>query len=337
MSDRPAVSLAPCEFWDRHHHISEDPGFWMAHLLCRRAINRRVSGDERVWPLDFLYASSGGRRFERLLSLGCGTGRLERAVRRLGIATSVEAVDGSAVSVELAREKAREEGIGGIVYRVADLNRLELPRGRYDAVVFHESLHHVASVERLLQRVRRALTPSGLLFLDEWTGPSRDEWDDGRLERARSLFAELPLAWRKWPELRPPVEENDPTEAVRSSAILPALRRLFDLTVERPYGGQILSILLPQLSREAISPEAFDGIVSGWLALEGVELEKRPVSSCYAAILARPRRGLSAFPGELATYAVRARLAARYRLPAIFRARRRWTRPGTASSDGMGR
>ena len=326
-------SLALCEFWDSHHHISEDPGFWMADALCRRAINMRVSGDEAVWPLDFLHASSGGRRFDRLLSLGCGTGRVERAVRRLDIARMVDAVDGSTVSIELAREKAREEGIGGIEYRVADLNRLDLPPRRYDAVVFHQSLHHVNSVERLLQQVRRTLVVSGLLFLEEWTGPSRFEWDPAKLDRARAAFARLPLEWRQWPELRPPIEEHDPTEAVRSSAILPSLRRLFDPIVERPYGGQILSILLPQLRREVIPEHEWSRLVSEWLALEDAELRDRPAASYYTAILARPRRGLAAILGESATLLVRAGLAARYRLPEMIGPNRV---RGAARSDGIG-
>jgi SAM-dependent methyltransferase len=317
MSREPADSRSGCAFWDRHHHISENPDFWMAHPACREAINFRVSGDPGVWPLDFLHAAAGRPRFERLLSLGCGTGRLERAVRRLGIAEEVEGVDGSAVSIDLARQAARSEGLSGIEYRVADLDRLELARARYDAVVFHASLHHVASVERLLQRVRRALRTPGFLFLDEWTGPSRSEWNDGNLERPRELFARLPAAWRRWPQLRPPIEENDPSEAVRSSAILPALRRLFRLEVEKPYGGQIISILLPQVAREAVPADALEALVAGWLALETAELDRNPASSYHAAILARPRRGIAAVPGEAVTFAVRARLAMRHRVLAV--------------------
>lgn len=317
------------EFWDRQHGISYDPGFWMADPACRRAINLRVSGDEAVAPLDFLYARSGRRRFERLLSLGCGTGRVERAVRRLDIAQSVDAVDGSAVSIDLARQNAREEGLDGIAYRVADMNRLDLPRGRYDAVVFHQSLHHVNSVERLLQQVRRTLTSTGLLFLEEWTGPSRFDWGDpAKLEGARSAFARLPVEWRQWPELKPPIEEHDPTEAVRSSAILPSLHRLFEPIVDRPYGGQIVSVLWPQVRRDAIPEADWARLVPEWLALEDAELRARPASSYYAAILARPRRGVAGVVGEAATFLVRAGLAARYRLPAMLR--------GASGDDGIG-
>jgi SAM-dependent methyltransferase len=316
-SDVPhGASLAAtigCDFWDHHHHISEDKDFWMAHPACREAINRRVSGDRGVYPLDYLYASAGTPRFQRALSLGCGTGRLERAMSRLGIAAEIDAVDGSRVSIGIAQEKAEQEGLPGIRYRVADLNTVRLDRGVYDAVVFHQSLHHVASVEKLLERVSAALKPNGFLFLEEWTGPSRFEWNPPRLARARSFFEAVPEQWRKWPEVRAPIEEADPSEAVRSSAILPAVRRLFTIRLERPYGGQIVSILLPQVERERMPAGELDALIASWLALEEAELERDPAASVYTAILAVPRTGMARAVARLASLTVRARLALRYR------------------------
>ena len=298
------------EFWDRNPHLSTDPEFWMAHPICRRAINARVSGREETWPLDFLYERAGSPHFRRMLSLGCGTGRLERAVRRLDIADTIEAIDASAVSIEIARATAREEGFPEIEYSVADLNRLRLSVARYDAIVFHQSLHHVRAVERLVDQVRRALTPRGLLFLEEWTGPSRFDWSPALLARARALFSGVPREWRKWDDLRTPIEENDPTEAVRSSAIRPTVRRLFATLVDRPYGGQIVSVLLPQLERAVIPSLALDDLIARWLALEAEELAESPESSYYNAMLARPRGGAGAVAGRVANVAIRTRQAA---------------------------
>jgi SAM-dependent methyltransferase len=317
----PGSSLAAttgCDFWDRHHHISEDGDFWMAHPSCREAINRRVSGDRGAYPLDHLYFSAGEPRFRKALSLGCGTGRLERAMARLGIAADIDAIDGSSVSIKIARAKALEEGLTTIHYEVADLNRVRLPRRAYDAVVFHQSLHHVTSVEKLLERVLSSLKPDGLLFLDEWTGPSRFEWNERKLSQATSLFAAVPAAWRKWADLRAPIEADDPSEAVRSSAILPAVHRLFSVRLERPYGGHVVAVLLPQLERPQIPPRELDELISKWLAIEDGDLERAPGASYYTAILAVPRRGLGRLLGRLASLGVRARLAFRYRvLPAL--------------------
>ena len=314
-------------FWDEHHHVAEDPDYWMAHPLCREAINRRVSGDPHVWPLD-AFAGFAGRRLGRTLSLGCGLGSLERAARRINLCETIEGVDGSPASLAQARDRARDEGLDGITYTRANLNELSLPRGTYDAVFFHQSLHHVRSVEKLLARVARALAPEGLLYLDEWTGPSRTDWTWPRLTRARALYAELPREWRLWPELRFPIEEDDPSECVRSSAILPTVRRLFHVTAFRPYGGHLVAVLMSQLDRPRIPPAELDARIRQWLAEEDEDLVRAPEQSYYAVLAARPRRGIGAAWAEAANYGVRLGLAARYRIPAAFDAAFRPARTG---------
>jgi|GEM_PF-277731 len=306
------------EFWDRHHHIVEDPGFWMAHPLCRLAINRRVSGDPNVWPLSAL-AACAGRRFRRALSLGCGTGSLERAAMRLNFCEEIGALDSSEASLHVAREKALEEGIAGIHYRRGDLNHLRLPRRTYDVAIFHQSLHHVASIEKLLARVALSLTPDGLLALDEWTGPSRYEWDAKRLARVRRLFEHLPPEWRRWLELRDPIEHEDPSEAIRSSAILPSVRQLFRVIVERPYGGHIVSILLSQAALDRIPKDLLDRLVSCWLAIEDEDLARDPALSFHTALVARPRVGIDGIASRGSVFLIRALRKAGYD-PASMRA-----------------
>jgi SAM-dependent methyltransferase len=190
-------------FWDSHQHINQDPTYWMAQPQCRLAINRRVCGEPYVWPLD-AFKRFVGRRFKRGLSLGSGSGNLERAARQLDLCEEIEGVDGSEASVSLARSKASEEGLSGISYRSGNLNTLRLPRGQYDVVFFHASLHHVRSIEKLLARVERAMTPDGVLFIEEWVGPSRDEWNDAKMSRMRALYDQLPPSWKLVPILLTP-------------------------------------------------------------------------------------------------------------------------------------
>jgi O-antigen biosynthesis protein len=307
-------------YWDRHHqHRTDDPDFWMADADCRRAINRRVTGDTDLWPLDWFHRTWVGRPFRRALSLGCGSGSLERSARRLGLCESITGVDASEASLAEARAHASEEKLDGISYRAADLNALTLPRAHHDAVLFHQSLHHVRSVEKLLARVARALEPEGLLYLDEWTGPSRSEWRPERLATARALYDALPVAWRLQPALKAPIERYDLSETVRSSAILPAVRRLFEVVEERPYGGQLVAVLLPQVDAAAMPPLARRELVRSWLALEDEELGRDSSRSYHTVIVARPRRGASAALGQASNFAVRVGLALRYRVPTAIR------------------
>jgi hypothetical protein len=52
MSGR-APEDAVARYWDENRQKAKDPAYWMAHPLCRQAINRRVSGDPHEWPLDW--------------------------------------------------------------------------------------------------------------------------------------------------------------------------------------------------------------------------------------------------------------------------------------------
>src|SRR5262249_42930436 len=131
-------------------------------------------------------------------------------------------------------------------------------------------------------------------------------------------FSDIPFEWKRWPRLQPPVELNDPSEAIRSSAILPAVRRLFSIIEERPYGGQLVSVILPQLDRSRVPPAELDRLILDWLSPEDDEL-RHPLERIHRpAILASSRRGVALLAGKSRGFAVRVGLAMRYRLlPAL--------------------
>jgi SAM-dependent methyltransferase len=298
-------------FWDKNQHINQDPTYWMADPQCRLAINRRVCGEPSVWPLE-AFKRFAGRRFKRGLSLGSGLGSLERTARQLDLCEEIEGIDGSEASLQLARSKATEEGLSGISYRFGNLNSLQLPRAAYDVVFFHASLHHVRSVEKLLARVERAMTPEGVLFIEEWVGPSRDEWNAEKMSRMRALYDELPPSWKLVPTLQPPILVDDPSEAVRSSAILPAIRRLFDVLVERPYGGHLVAVILSQLAPGKVSQSERQALIQRLLALEELDLAQDPSCTFHTALVAQRKRGPERAAGHVRNVLLRPILAADY-------------------------
>ena len=62
-----------------------------------------------------------------------------------------------------------------------------------------------------------------------------------RAQRLRRAAPDL----KNRPELAIPLPMDDPSESIRSSSILPAVRRLFDVVEDRPYGGNILWFVFP--------------------------------------------------------------------------------------------
>ncbi len=280
-------AAAAREFWDAGAPGEPEDRYWGAQPLVRRAINRRVTGDPNRWPMEWFADRYVPAALPVGLSVGCGTGLLERDVFLKGICERVEGVDFSPEAITEALREAEDAGLGRrLAYRVEDINAIRLPAAAYDIVFFHGSLHHIRNVERVLEEVHAALKPGGLLFLDEYMGPSRSEWREADWGFARSAFDALPEELKNRPELAIPLPMDDPSESVRSSAILPAARRLFTILEDRPYGGNILWFVFPCLDIARLREDRTDAL-SRLIALEDHLLDRRWVESYFRVIVAR--------------------------------------------------
>jgi SAM-dependent methyltransferase len=289
LREERAETAAARRFWSSEGVREAEDHYWGAQPLVRRAINRRVTGDPNRWPMEWFAEMYAREPFARGLSVGCGSGLLERDVLAKGICEAMEGIDFSEESLEQARFAAEEGHLSDrLEYRAEDINALKLPRGRYDIVFFHGSLHHVRQIERVLTEVRHSLKPGGLVYLDEYMGPSRSEWTDGEWGFARSAFDSLPEDLKNRPNLMIPLPLDDPSESIRSSAIRPAAARLFEVVEERPYGGNILWFVFPCLDMERLRQDS-TGALSRLIALEEHLLERGWVESYFRVIVARKR------------------------------------------------
>jgi SAM-dependent methyltransferase len=237
-------------YWDRlERHAEVD--MWMAHPRVRERINLRVSGERGVWPTTWLARRIAPRLpLGRVASLGSGLGALERDLVRQGIARRVVGVELAPRCVEEARRLAAGERLDDrIDYVRADARDWLTGERGLDAVFFHGSLHHFDRLDDLLARVRSALAPGGLVYLDEYVGPARDEWRPRHLLRWNLLYYRLPRALRRTRIVRAPRNDDDPTESIASSSIPAAMERAFELVERRDYGGQLVAWMYPYLAR----------------------------------------------------------------------------------------
>lgn len=270
-----------------------DPATWLAHGLqwlhldaVREHIQEQVTGDAAVSPLEWFFQTVGAAQplpLRRVLVLGCGQGTVERQVARAGWANEIVAIDLSAKVLAVARANAAADGLA-IQYLQADMNHLPLGQpgfepASFDAVLGVSSVHHCADLEHLYASLHRLLVPTGWLFLDEYVGPDRFQFPDHQVRFLNQLLDLLPGHLRslydgrvKGNLSRPTVEAVvaiDPSEAVRSSQVLPLLGRHFDVLQRRPYGGAILRVLLSDIAQNFQ-----DAAARPWLhALLGVEEE----------------------------------------------------------------
>jgi SAM-dependent methyltransferase len=146
----------------------------------------------------------------------------------------------------------------------------------------HQSLHHVAKLEKLLLGVLDALKADGILYLDEYVGPSRTFWDDENVAPYAARYVSFAREVRRWDALPPPIQPDDPTEAIRSGEILDQLAVGFETEEFRGYGGAILSIIGPGLNIDDAPPETL---------AELIESDRLVRPDFYAVIVARPKRG----------------------------------------------
>ena len=111
--------------------------------------NRRLSYE------DIIYDGIAGTR---VLEYGCGTGSHSREMARRGAA--VVGIDISSVGIDVARQRARDQGIDGIRYEVMDAEDMTFADSGFDLVIGEGILHHL-SLETSYAELARVLKPTG--------------------------------------------------------------------------------------------------------------------------------------------------------------------------------
>jgi SAM-dependent methyltransferase len=278
---------------------------WLDSPVVQAEVNRRATGDPRVGWTEYVtakYLVRDGRGCHRGLSLGCGAGALERQLRALGACDEIDALDISPAALAEARRRAAEAGVTGVRYEERDLNRLTLPAAVYDAVFAAMSAHHVTGLENLYAQVRRALRPGGVFVLWEFVGPTLFRFTPKAVRVINDVLALLPDRLRREAacpgRLRteivvPTLElmaEVDPSEAIRSSEIIPLLDREFDVLERRDWGGTVAHLLLNEIAHnfDPASPED-TALLKLILYLEDVLIREGVLESDFTLIVAAPR------------------------------------------------
>lgn len=257
---------------------------WAEHALTARHINKMVTGDPSVYWIDWAAHSVLADRRGTGLSLGCGTGYLERHILEQRLASEMEAIDISPQAIDEARRAA---GSLDVTYRCDDLNKLVLEEDAYDFVVSAAALHHVTDLEQCLCQVHRSLKPGGVLIMNEFVGPVRFQWTDAQLELANRVYAALPRRYRMnhltgleqvAVKRRPLCDmiKADPSEAVRSDEIIDLAESLFERVSLRPIGGSLLHPLLEGIIGNFNEGDLLDDTVLRMM----IDLDAQSVFTC---------------------------------------------------------
>ena len=117
-------------------------------------------------------------------------------------------------------------------------------------------------------------------------GPSRSEWTDAEWGFARSAFDALPEELKNRPELAIPLPMDDPSESVRSSAILPACGASSTFSRTGPTAATSSGSSSPASTSRACTEDR-TGALSRMIALEDHLLEKGWVESYFRVFVGR--------------------------------------------------
>jgi SAM-dependent methyltransferase len=245
------------EFWTRQHG-KEDLGThdnFLVHPLVQGYISLRSLGG-LVSMMDALVVQlrERTRPGARIFSPGCG-----RADKELLLAAALPdrefvAMDITPEILTVARGEAARRGLANVSFFEGDFNRLALEPRSFDAVVGMGSIHHVEALEDFWASVRRALRPGGCVLAQEFVGPDRMQWNEAQQREGTRVLRELvPAEHKVHHDVVRPVDlativAFDPSEAVRSSEILPTLRASgFEVVA---YAGAGCSLLQPVLMHQ---------------------------------------------------------------------------------------
>ena len=236
---------------------------WFSCPAVISRLNIKVSGnpaqDAYGHLLEFLRNQGRSIPFRRAASIGCGSGMLERGLGQYGLVGEIDGYDLATGAIEAARSSCSASGIDNVRYHVFDLETQDLPQQAFDLAFAHQALHHIENLERVYDNLHMAIVPDGILHLHEFIGPTRFQWTDTQLQEANAWLASVPERLRRVPDgrlrenlQRPSVAEMiayDPSEAVRSSELLPLLQRRFEVFELCGLGGTLVHLALADIAQ----------------------------------------------------------------------------------------
>lgn len=107
---------------------------------------------------------------DRVLDVGCGTGRLAMTfAERVAPTGSVAGIDPAPEMIKRATARARKQQ-APVAFQVGFAQRLPFPKATFDAVACTLVLHHVAEDDQqdAVQEMHRVLRPDGRLLIAEF-------------------------------------------------------------------------------------------------------------------------------------------------------------------------
>jgi len=281
----------------------DSSNYWIIPKV-RERWNYLVSGSKDIaYEQYFVEKYLVGKENLTMLSLGSGTCSHELKFARYPQFKKVICIDFSEKLLGEAKTNATKNEISNIEFIVNDVDKFKINSLSYDVILFHSSLHHFKHIPKLLERVYLGLKDDGILLINDYVGPNRLQLKKGQLKEINRLLNDIPKDYRKRVVTNKYKQSvsgpgllrmliTDPSEAVESVTILPAIRARFDTIEEKNLGGDLLMWIFKDTSHNFVHEDTKTNEI-----LENIFLAEdeylRHVSSNFVLGIYKKKHGLS--------------------------------------------
>jgi SAM-dependent methyltransferase len=230
--------------------------YWSNKFLRPKAESLGFVRPEDLFELSFeraYHASPNAQR--RFASIGAGICDTETSLAKALVAKgltrfTIDCLDINEAMLTRGKQLAVEQGVGAQIMPLrGDFNHWQ-PKGRYDAILANQSLHHVTNLEGIFGSIDDSLEPWGLFVTSDMIGRNGHmRWPEA-LEIVNEFWRELPHEYRynHARKTYDPVHENWDCSAVgfegiRAQDILPLLVKMFDFDLFLGFGNLIFPFI----------------------------------------------------------------------------------------------
>lgn len=132
---------------------------------------------------------------ERVLDIGCGSGRTTRDAARAASAGSAMGIDTSAPAIAQACELAAAEGVRNVRFERGDAQAHPLPQQGFDVAISRFGTMFFADPIAAFRNIRSALTDDGRLVMMVWQAYEANEWAVAIQRKQAQLSAAFSFAY----------------------------------------------------------------------------------------------------------------------------------------------
>lgn len=281
---------------------------WWSCRQVIRYLNRRVCGlDLNGFSQGLCYRAKeilGNKKLDVGVSVGCGIGTKEMNLIYWGLVNKMICFELSDERIRQAEEEAKRRSLSEFIeFRREDAFQSIDNNEQFDLVHWNNSLHHMPDTRLAVEWSKKVLKPGGLFMMDDYVGPNYIQFSDECLKLGSSIRQKLPKKYLINPASSPEdiqfldtqcqrpklskIIAKDPSEAVDSENILPAVQELFPDAEIVHTGGVIYFATLPPLYANFDPEDEFDiGLLESLLLIDELYTSLHPGQTLYATALA---------------------------------------------------